>query len=451
MESLAEDILIPFMLYGYLAVFLGVMLDNAGFPVPGELVLLLTGSLVASGHFDFAPVVAVAAAGALLSDSAWYYAGRRGSRRIIQYYCKFSFGSAACMAKTERQLMRFGPKSLLYARFIPGFRTFAAPMSGMSGMAYRQFALYDGIGAGLWATLGVAVGALFAHRIGAIIGMLENSRVVLLYLVASLLLLFLLTKWLVRRRHGAAALADIVEIHEPFPAQVSVIMPALNEAEAIVNTLAALQPLRATGHAVIVVDGGSTDDTILRARPLADTIIASPRGRSRQMNAGAACATGDILLFLHADTCLPDDAVHAVLDGLASSGKAWGRFDVRLSGRHPLLRVVERMMNRRSRLTGIATGDQAIFVHREAFRAVGGFPEIPLMEDIALSRTLKKRFGTPLCLSTPVATSSRRWEEHGILRTILLMWKLRLAYFMGASPERLARQYTRREAVNERT
>jgi rSAM/selenodomain-associated transferase 2 len=185
------------------------------------------------------------------------------------------------------------------------------------------------------------------------------------------------------------------------------------------------------------------------ARPLADAIVLCRQGRGAQMNAGAALAGGDILLFLHADTRLPDEAVPAIRDSLAKSGKAWGRFDVRLSGHQAMLRVVERMMNLRSRLTGIATGDQAMFVRREFFQAAGGFPEIPLMEDIVLSRTLKRISGAPLCLSTPAVTSSRRWEENGILRTILLMWKLRLAFFLGASPERLARRYNRSKAVNE--
>lgn len=227
---------------------------------------------------------------------------------------------------------------------------------------------------------------------------------------------------------------------------LSIIVPALNEAAHIAATLAPLQPLRAAGVEVIVVDGGSGDATAALAKPLADAVIPSPRGRGRQMNAGASRADGDILLFLHADTRLPDDAVPAIRDGLARSGKAWGRFDVRLSGHQTMLRVVECLMNLRSRLTGIATGDQAVFVRREAFQAVGGFPEIPLMEDIALSRALKMAFSAPLCLSVPVVTSSRRWEEHGIWRTILLMWGLRLAYFLGAAPERLARQYTRRES-----
>jgi rSAM/selenodomain-associated transferase 2 len=232
--------------------------------------------------------------------------------------------------------------------------------------------------------------------------------------------------------------------------QLSVILPTLNEAGQITATLMALQPLRAAGHEVIVADGNSTDETVILARPLVDVIVPCRQGRGLQMNAGALQARGDILLFLHADTRLPDNAMFAILDGLAHSGKSWGRFDVRLSGQHTMLRVVERMMNWRSRLTGIATGDQAMFVRRKVFQATGGFPEIPLMEDIVHSRTLKRISGNPLCLSTPVVTSSRRWVESGILRTILLMWKLRLAFFLGVSPECLARQYTRRKVVNER-
>ncbi|MDD2833349.1 MAG: DedA family protein [Methylotenera sp.] len=206
MESVAHQTFALFLQYGYLAIFFGVMLDNSGFPMPGEIILLLAGSLVASGDFALAPAVLAAATGALLSDSLWYAIGRSGSRRIIQVYCKMSFGSGACMAKTEDQLLHFGARSLIYARFIPGFRTFAAPMSGMSGVPYRLFCLYDGIGAILWASLGVSLGMTFASQINIMIGHLEHSRIVLLYLAGSLLLLFLLMKWLIRVRHGRASL-----------------------------------------------------------------------------------------------------------------------------------------------------------------------------------------------------------------------------------------------------
>jgi len=222
--------------------------------------------------------------------------------------------------------------------------------------------------------------------------------------------------------------------------QISIIMPVLDEGEEIAATLDRLADLRALGVEVIVVDGGSRDATVLRARPRADTVISAERGRAPQMNAGAARASGNVLLFLHADTRLPHDADRMVLDGLHRSGRAWGRFDVRIEGTHRLLPVVARLMNLRSRLTGIATGDQAMFVRRDAFVAAGGFPAIPLMEDIALSKRLK-RASRPVCLRERVVTSGRRWEQNGILATVLLMWRLRLAFFFGSDPGKLAHRY----------
>lgn len=221
---------------------------------------------------------------------------------------------------------------------------------------------------------------------------------------------------------------------------LSIIIPALNEAATIGATLAALQPLRAAGCELIVVDGGSADGTPLRAAAHVDVLLQATRGRARQMNAGARAAQGTVLWFLHADTLPPAQAGKLILDGLERSGRDWGRFDVRLSGAHPLLRVVERLMNLRSRLTGIATGDQGVFVRRDVFERLGGFPDIELMEDIALSRALK-HLGPPLCLDTPLLSSSRRWERRGIVRTILLMWTLRLAYALGVSPARLVWWY----------
>jgi rSAM/selenodomain-associated transferase 2 len=222
--------------------------------------------------------------------------------------------------------------------------------------------------------------------------------------------------------------------------KLSIIIPVLNEAGIIRTALDRLAPLRERGVQIIVVDGGSSDHTREQARPAADIVISAPAGRGAQMNAGAAAARGGILLFLHADTRLPADADRLVAAGLTGSGRAWGRFAVRIEGESRLLPLIAHVMNSRSRLTGIATGDQAMFVRREAFGAAGGFPEIPLMEDIVLSRWLK-RISRPLCLATAVVTSGRRWDENGAARTILLMWRLRLAYACGAAPEMLARRY----------
>jgi rSAM/selenodomain-associated transferase 2 len=219
---------------------------------------------------------------------------------------------------------------------------------------------------------------------------------------------------------------------------LSIIVPVLDEALAIEAALAPLQAWRAAGAEVLVVDGGSADATARLAAPFADRVIAAPRGRAMQMNAGAREARGEWLLFLHADTVLPADAPRAVEDAAARG--EWGRFDVAIDGADPMLVLVALAMNLRSRFTGIATGDQAIFMSRAAFEAVGGYPPIPLMEDVALSRALRAR-GRPVCLRQRVVTSARRWERHGTLRTILLMWRLRLAYAFGADPHRLARRY----------
>jgi rSAM/selenodomain-associated transferase 2 len=221
---------------------------------------------------------------------------------------------------------------------------------------------------------------------------------------------------------------------------LSIIVPVLDEAEGIAAALAALAPYRRNGAEAIVVDGGSSDGTADIARPLADAGIVATRGRATQMNAGAAIAQGDLLLFLHADTRLPPDADRLIHEGLVRTGHAWGRFDIAIEGSSALLTAVAFTMNLRSRLTGIATGDQAMFVTRDAFAQVGGFADIALMEDIDLSKRLK-RISPPLCLRTRVTTSGRRWEQRGVLRTVLLMWRLRLAYFLGAEPALLARRY----------
>ena len=224
-------------------------------------------------------------------------------------------------------------------------------------------------------------------------------------------------------------------------APLSIVVPTLDEAAGIAATLEALQVLRGRSAEVIVVDGGSRDGTPALAAPLADLVVTAPRGRAAQMNAGAAAARGTVLLFLHADTRLPEGADALIAQALREGrGPVWGRFDVRIDGRSRGLRMVGTMMNLRSRLTGIATGDQAMFVRRAAFDAAGGFPLQPLMEDIELSRRLLQQT-RPACLRQRVRTSGRRWDQRGLWPTIVLMWRLRWAYWRGTPAEALAERY----------
>ena len=225
--------------------------------------------------------------------------------------------------------------------------------------------------------------------------------------------------------------------------RLSVIVPVLNDAGALRERAEELRELGCAVHELIVVDGGSEDGSLEVARSITSLCRSSRAGRAAQMNEGARLASGDVLVFLHADTRLPEGAAERIARELAQSAGVWGRFDVRLSGAHWCFRVIETAMNWRSRLTGIATGDQAIFVRRADFERAGGFPLLPLMEDIAISRVLRRR-RRPLCLRERAVTSSRRWQRHGILRTIFLMWYLRLAYALGADPARLHRLYYRR-------
>ncbi|MBK4733287.1 TIGR04283 family arsenosugar biosynthesis glycosyltransferase [Noviherbaspirillum pedocola] len=220
--------------------------------------------------------------------------------------------------------------------------------------------------------------------------------------------------------------------------RLSIIIPVRNEAAGIVAMLARLAPLRERGAEIIVVDGGSSDGSAALATPLADRVLSTKPGRARQMHAGAIAASGEALLFLHADTVLPPDA--DALIAAALRRHVWGRFDVKIDGQHPMFRIVETMMNLRSRATGIATGDQAIFIRRADYEALGGYAQQPLMEDIEFSARAR-RLAPPACLHARVCTSARRWQTHGIARTILLMWRLRLAYFLGADPRRLALAY----------
>lgn len=224
------------------------------------------------------------------------------------------------------------------------------------------------------------------------------------------------------------------------PFKVSIVVPTLDEASRLADALLPLAPLRDAGHEVIVVDGGSRDGTPEVAAPLADQVLAAPRGRAIQMNAGAAVASGATLLFLHADCRLPASGI-AAIEGTHAHGYRWGRFDVRLEGRSPLLPLVAAMMNRRSALTGICTGDQGLFVERELFEAVGGFPPIPLMEDVALSKALRRKAGPPKCVTARITASGQRWDTHGAAKTIGSMWALRFAYWRGADPGALARRY----------
>ena len=222
--------------------------------------------------------------------------------------------------------------------------------------------------------------------------------------------------------------------------RLAVIVPALNEAAAIGSTLASLQAMRRRGHEIIVVDGGSNDATADIAGPLADRVLHAPRGRSRQLQAGAGAAHGDILWFLHADTGVPADSDRHIIHALLGGKRKWGRFDIRFPHGGLRMQLVAASMNLRSRLTGIATGDQGIFVSRDLFEQVNGYPDIPLMEDIALSRSLRRQ-SRPACLRSVLETSSRRWQARGYLRTVVLMWGLRLGYFLGVAPDTLAKYY----------
>lgn len=221
---------------------------------------------------------------------------------------------------------------------------------------------------------------------------------------------------------------------------VSIVIPVLNESANIHHTLSLLQPLRSTGHQLIVVDGGSKDDTLTLTRPLADKVLTTHSGRAYQMNTGARESSGEILLFLHADTELPSNADTLIIAALAGSRHQWGRFDVRFPERSLVFNSIAALMNLRSRLSGVATGDQAMFIRRELFEKVSGFAPIPLMEDVELSKRLK-RFSPPACLRARVTTSSRRWRKHGVVKTVLQMWWLRLRFFIGTKPERLAAGY----------
>jgi len=222
--------------------------------------------------------------------------------------------------------------------------------------------------------------------------------------------------------------------------QLSVIIPTLDEAACIGSTLHALAPYRSRGVEIIIADGGSRDGTTALAAAGSDRVVDCQPGRAVQLNAGAAAARGPILLFLHADSRLPDDFDESIRSAVNDRPIAWGRFDVTIVGNRRGLALIAAMMNIRSRTTGIATGDQGIFVTRTLFARLQGFPLQPLMEDIEFSKSAK-RHSRPHCLRARIQTSGRRWDRDGIVRTVLLMWRLRLAYFFGADPAALRRRY----------
>jgi rSAM/selenodomain-associated transferase 2 len=220
--------------------------------------------------------------------------------------------------------------------------------------------------------------------------------------------------------------------------RISVILPVLNEERVITKSLQALLSLMP--HEVIVVDGGSIDRTRAMCEQFGVKVLTAEPGRARQMNCGAKNANGDLLLFLHADTTLPASALRDVSAAMRDPDCLGGRFDVEINGAHWMLKVIARLINYRSRITKIATGDQALFVRRAIFESIGGFENIPLMEDIAFCRALK-RIGPIACLHTRVITSGRRWERHGVWRTVIRMWALKVCYLAGVSPQRLKQFY----------
>jgi rSAM/selenodomain-associated transferase 2 len=222
--------------------------------------------------------------------------------------------------------------------------------------------------------------------------------------------------------------------------KLSIVVPILNEAQQLPELFAHLLPMKLAGCEIVFVDGGSSDGSARLAKDAGYEVVASEVGRARQMNAGAAVAEGDVLLFLHADTRLPEAAQYHVLHALDGGHHCWGRFDVCITGRPFMLRVVAWMMNWRSRLTGMATGDQAIFVRRNAFEQLHGYPDQPLMEDVELCKRLKA-LSSPACLAQCVTTSGRRWEARGVWKTIFLMWRLRLQYWLGTDAHYLTKLY----------
>lgn len=220
--------------------------------------------------------------------------------------------------------------------------------------------------------------------------------------------------------------------------KLSIIIPVLNEGDALTPFLKALILLKSQGVELIGVDGGSTDNSFELLSTYCDTSIQSSAGRSTQMNAGALKAKGHTLLFLHADTYLPSTALTDIEHALSQNN--WGRFNVQFEPNNLLLRITAYLMHHRSKFTHVCTGDQALFFKKKFFNQLNGFADIPLMEDVDISKRARKL--SPLyALTSKVTTSSRRWQKHGTLKTILLMWWLRWLYFIGVEPCTLHKKY----------
>lgn len=222
--------------------------------------------------------------------------------------------------------------------------------------------------------------------------------------------------------------------------KLSIIIPVLNENNYLLATLKSLADLKKNKHEIIIVDGGSQDNIFEISKSYTDAIFISEKGRAHQMNTGAKQASGDVLWFLHADSLIPNHADEFIINALQTTRSVWGRFNIQLSGIHWVFRIIEKLINSRSLLTGIATGDQGIFVLRTEFEKINGYANISLMEDIHLSKRLKK-ISRPACLKENIITSSRRWESNGIIKTVILMWCLRFAYFIGTPTNKLAKLY----------
>ncbi len=219
---------------------------------------------------------------------------------------------------------------------------------------------------------------------------------------------------------------------------IAIVIPVRNEAAMLPQALQRLKALQGVDE-IVFVDGESSDGSAALIQAAGFICLLSTAGRAKQMNMGTAQTKSEIILYLHVDTAISSSHISDIKKTY-NQAFAYGRFDVSLSNKRLTYRIISFFINLRSCLSKVATGDQGIFVRRTMFEAVGGYPEIPLMEDIALTKALRRK-GKVLCLRNKLETSSRRWEQHGVMRTVWLMWKLRFLYWLGVSPEKLAGMY----------